>query len=290
MTKIVKWTGIALGSVLVLAAVEVGVIYAASELVLRRTYDVPLTAFTASGAADAVEEGKRLATIRGCNDGCHGPGMEGQLFWDQPLVARLVAPDLTRVAADHTDAELERAIRAGVRKDGTSTWGMPSAAFRHLSDDDLAAIIAFMRSAPLSRGPDTEARIGLLGRIGVLSGKFAPQAQRIAQSTDAPPVPNGSTPEAFGHYLAVTICSECHGLDLGGFPGGAPHLAITAAYSEDDFLQLMRTGVALGGRNLGLMSGMSRRRFSHLTTDEMLAMYAYLRTLANRERWLYDQP
>jgi hypothetical protein len=64
MKRILKWCGILLGAVLLLAAVAVSVVYAASEVVLRRKNDVPLTAFTAPRDAAAVEEGRRLGTVR----------------------------------------------------------------------------------------------------------------------------------------------------------------------------------------------------------------------------------
>ena len=38
----------------------------------------------------------------------------------------------------------------------------------------------------------------------------------------------------------------------------------------------MRTGVALGGRELGLMSDVSRGRFVHMTDDELNALHAVL--------------
>jgi hypothetical protein len=42
----------------------------------------------------------------------------------------------------------------------------------------------------------------------------------------------------------------------------------------------MRTGMALGGRKLGVMSGWARNNLSHLTDTEIAALYSYLHTLA----------
>src|SRR5690606_9022597 len=62
---------------------------------------------------------------------------------------------------------------------------------------------------------------------------------------------------ARGEQLAMTTCNECHGLDLRGawqVPGDVvPDLAIVARYPREDFRKLMRTGVPIGGRDLGLM-------------------------------------
>lgn len=119
----------------------------------------------------------------------------------------------------------------------------------------------------------------LLARVGVLTGEFSPQASVIEHGA----VRLGSRPlddsTGLGEYLAVTICTECHGLDMRG-GGSTPPLAMAASYTEADFLRLMRTGVAIGGRELGLMASMARRRFTHMTDDELIAVHAYLTTLA----------
>jgi mono/diheme cytochrome c family protein len=84
------------------------------------------------------------------------------------------------------------------------------------------------------------------------------------------------------------VCSECHGLKLEGSPGAGhgapPDLRIVAAYAAPDFERLMRTGVAVGGRRLGLMGDVARSRFSHLTDAEVRALYTYLRARAAEPR------
>ncbi len=58
--------------------------------------------------------------------------------------------------------------------------------------------------------------------------------------------------------------------------GQIPGLAIAQAYSREDFETLMRTGEALGGCELGLMTGVARSRFTHFTDDEITALHGYL--------------
>lgn len=86
-----------------------------------------------------------------------------------------------------------------------------------------------------------------------------------------------------GEYLAKTMCNECHGFDLRGHADiemSMPDLAILAAYSEEDFRHLMKTGEGLGGReDLGLMTVVARDRFAYLNDDELDDLLAYLRTL-----------
>lgn len=203
------------------------------------------------------------------------------MFFDQPMLARLVAPNLTQIAATHTDADLESVIRQGIRQDGRSTVGMPSAMFYHLTDEDLGRIIAFLRSLPVTDGPSTEIRLGPLARVGILKRLYEPQVAMIDRTVERPTAMELTDPLAFGRYLALTSCTECHGGDLRGSPGGdAPALAIAGAYAPEEFVALMRTGVARGDRELGLMSGVARSRFAHFTDAEISALHAYLKSLS----------
>jgi cytochrome c553 len=84
-------------------------------------------------------------------------------------------------------------------------------------------------------------------------------------------------PHGEGQYLALTVCTECHGMALtGACDGTAPNLAIVAAYSKPAFEKLMATGVPAGSQTLGLMGEVARERFSHFTKDEVDALYNYL--------------
>jgi mono/diheme cytochrome c family protein len=278
MNRLLKWLGIACGALAILALGAVAGLYIVSERIVQRTYERPLSAIALPIDAVALAEGRRLATIRGCYDGCHGKQLDGGVLVDKPFLARLVAPNLTQVAAQHTDAELERVIRHGIRRDGKSTLAMPSAMFYHLSDADLAAIIAFIRSAPVTYGPSTEISLGPLARFGIVMGKYSPQAMMIDH--DAPRLAVRDDPVVIGNYLALTSCTECHGTDLRGAPDGfAPSLVIASTYSEQDFARLMRTGIAAGDRELDLMARVARSRFSHFTEAEVRALHAFLGTL-----------
>jgi cytochrome c553 len=280
MRAVLKWLGIGLGALVILALGTLAVIYVASERIVRRTYDIPLSSITLPTDSVTLAEGRRLATLRGCYNACHGEGLDGGVAFDEPFLARLVAPNLTRVAAQYTDAELERVIRHGIRRNGRSTLGMPSSMFYHLSDEDLGAILAFIRSAPLTEGPSTDIRLGPLARLGLVLGKYHPQAQLIDHDAPRVAVRDTSDHATFGNYLALTLCTECHGLALRGDSAiGSPSLAIAAAYSEEGFRRLLRTGVASGNRELPRMSKVARRRFSHLTDEEIRALHEYLSTL-----------
>jgi mono/diheme cytochrome c family protein len=274
-----RWVrrGLLAGAILLLAGYAT--VYGTSQRAVNRSYEAPLAEVAFAATPGLLAEGERLARIRGCI-GCHGREMEGQVFFDERWVARIVAPDLTRIAAELTDAELERVIRRGVRPDGRGVWVMPSNMFYHLSDEDVAAIIAYIRSVPPRNGPRTEVRLRLLGRVGLATGKF-PAITGAIDASEPRMTVNRDDPLSLGRYLALTSCTECHGMDLRGHPPQTPDLRIAAAFSPEAFTRLMREGTGLGGRELGLMGLVGRDRFSHFTDAEIAALHAFLVTLAH---------
>ncbi|HSJ13008.1 MAG TPA: cytochrome c [Longimicrobiales bacterium] len=282
MRRLLRWTGYALAGLVGLVLIIMVAVYAISERIIRRTYDVPGRALVLPADSASIAEGRRLATIRGCYGGCHGRTLEGALVFDEPGIARLVAPNLTTALRRYDDAQLERVIRRGVKQDGRSVFGMPSTMFATLSDDDLACIIAFLRSQPEVPGTEPQFVARPFGRLGLVLGQFRPGAVEVAEGVPAaaPPATGGERDR--GRYLAQTICTECHGADLHGDPSGSPpDLVIAAAYSDTAFHRLMREGVPLGGRELGLMKEVALSRFRHLTDAEIDALYSYLHALAD---------
>jgi cytochrome c553 len=275
MKRLFKWLGIALGSLAGLVLALAAYVFFASEAVVARTYDVPLTDFDAPSDRESVRRGEFLATRYGCNN-CHGTEMQGLPLFDEPNVATITAPNLTRVVKDYTDAELERLLRHGVKHDGTSTWIMPSQMFAYLTDQDVRDIIAYVRSVPERDGLDRNTVMGPLGRIGILTEKFVPVAEQIEPGIDRTQ-PDPSDAFGRGRYLVMTSCTECHGTDLQGSDFlRAPNLLIAAAYSEDDFARLMRDGIAMGNREVGLMTEVARARFKTFDADDVHAIRTYL--------------
>lgn len=281
MKRFFKWLGIALGSVAALVLCAAAYLFIATQLVVARTYDVPLSTFDAPSDSTAVRRGERLATIYGCIN-CHGADLAGTTLFDKPGVLNITAPNLTEYVKNYTDAELERLMRHGIKDDGTSAWIMPSTMFRHLTDEDLGAITAYVRSFPQTEGVGRETSLRLFGRIAVLMGQFQPQAARTGSlSPIQPPQPDDTLSQ--GRYLVMTACTECHGAKLEGWEFiGAPNLAIAAAYSDEDFARLMSHGRGLGDRDLGLMTEVSKVRFASFTDQEVRSIHAYLGEFARQ--------
>jgi mono/diheme cytochrome c family protein len=285
---------------LAVAVLAVGAIYVASERKLHR--DIPLGTFVVAPGASA-ERGRREVQLRGC-DGCHGKQLEGQdLTAHAPVLIRLLyrratTPTLGDITRDLTDAQLERALRHGVASNGRALAEMPSFFIYYIDDADLSDIIAYLRSLPPVEHSTSTVTYGPLIRLQILLGYDLfgygppyPIGPFYVDSMmhDAPRFPASSTdPMAEGSYLAHSICSECHGVDLHGGaadppvdPTVPPDLAIVQAYSRADFGKLLNGGIGLGGRKLGLwMTEVGQHRTPHLTDDEVSDLYTYLHQLA----------
>jgi cytochrome c553 len=276
MKGALRWLRIGFFSVFLLLVVAGAVIYLLSERILRRAYPEPRIDIVVPSDSQSSIEGRRLSMIRGCSGGCHGMEIEGGVFIDNLLLARLVAPNLTAAVRKYSNADLARIIWRGVRPDGSSVIGMPSEMFSGLTDGDLGKIIAYLRSVPPHTGPAPERRLGPIARFAFVAGKLRPAAE-LARKADllADIYPQNGDATAAGGYLARTSCTECHGLDLRG-GDTAPDLGIAAGYSFEAFADLMRKGKALGNRELPLMSRVARGRFSHFTDQELRALYSYL--------------
>jgi mono/diheme cytochrome c family protein len=161
-----------------------------------------------------------------------------------------------------------------------------------MSEDDLAAVIAYVRSVPPVDNVYPEAQFDVLGGIFIALGMFDTEdfgliaAEKIDH--DAPfrtSPPAGPTAE-YGEYLtSISLCFLCHGADLRGgsapleegMPVG-PDLASVADWSEDEFVTLMRTGEIPSGRELD-PEWMPWDIFMEMTDEELSAIYAYLQSL-----------
>jgi mono/diheme cytochrome c family protein len=126
-------------------------------------------------------------------------------------------------------------------------------------------------------------------------GDFRLQPIAVTQYRTMMPVDLG--PEhAPGRRLTAAICAECHGpaleggptpyADLNpsfGDPGNLPpNLIAVAAYTLEQFRTLMRTGVPVSGRHLGLMTEVAQDDLRYFTDDEIEAVHRYLVARARR--------
>lgn len=278
-----RWLGYGLGAILILVLLAVAWVWFASSRAISAPYEAH-TERLAQPTPAQLADGERQARTLGCFS-CHGEGLRGNKMFDEPKVGVIWAPNLTRIAARASDQQLARAIRQGIGADGRALFIMPSGVYQHLSDQEVAALIAAVRKLPKA-GSDTPDNVyGPIGRLGIVLGKFNPAPKQVEKFAALEPRRVGPEFDA-GHRLAVLKCSGCHGADLTGNevkPGElAPDLAIAGAYDLAAFTKLLRTGVPASGQKLGLMGTVARQDFSHLNDEEIAALHAYLQARAEK--------
>ncbi len=259
----------------------------ASEWRLRSNPEsVPFAAPIPEGMA-ATARGEHLARTRGCFS-CHGSRLEGKDWSDEWVgIGHVIAPNLARYAREETPEVIERALRHGVGRSGRALWSMPSYNFVHLSDDDVAALIAFLRAHPVLGDSLGRVRTSLEVRWRATLGGESDIAEWV---TWVPPMVTDTSRDPAsvvrGEYIAMTTCNECHGLDVRGLRMGsdtAPDLAVVASYTREEFGRLMHDGTSRTGDSaIPLMSITARNRFVHFTGAEVDDLYAFLRTLPSR--------
>lgn len=293
MRKVLKWIGIVIGALLGLIILAVIGVLIYSTATYKRTVNRPLYEITADSSPEGVARGEYLVrTVVVCGE-CHSPeGTNGPLsgyaeeFVEGPISMMFSSPNLTpdeeTGLGDWTDAEIARAIREGLDKDGVELI-MPSTVYRGLSDADTAAILGYLRSLEPVRNEVAPLEMNTFTKVMVALGQFFP---RNPQSAITAPVtaPAPGTSE-YPRYLATMAgCLECHGEDLAGGTGpGEPAPNITtggemADITEEGFIKLVRTEADIlpPGRTEG---DMPWKAMANMTDEDLSAIFAYIQSV-----------
>lgn len=229
--------------------------------------------------AHEVAEGERLAYTLGCVS-CHDRDLTGHLVEEDRDRLYAYSTNLSLLLPRWSDADIAKALRSGKRPDGSDIWVMPVHSFRLISDPEMAALVAFMRSVPPKGAAHPPAEFGPRARAAIVSGKAKSPAGFLQDDiAKAPPEP--SRPHREGRRLALLVCGDCHGADLKGYQGdGAPpDLTIAAAYDLPAFATLLRTGRKPDGAESG-MTPYSKDRLFRMSDHEIAAIWRYLRAKA----------
>lgn len=259
----------------------------------------------AAGApADLIERGNYLMQgIVACGH-CHmargahgepldGKGLSGGMVFDEPqfkAYASNITQDRETGIGKWSDADIVKVLREGVRPDGSVVGPpMPIENYRHLSTEDMAAIVAVLRAQPAVRNvvPKSAYRMPLPPNYG-------------------PPVGPVATPSSgdhihYGEYLAtVGHCLGCHTpqddqgrprraeLGAGGHvfsgPWGhslarnlTPDPSGLRDWSDTQIATAIRAGVSREG--IAYKPPMPFSFYQHINDDDTAALIAYLRTL-----------
>ncbi|RMF32451.1 MAG: cytochrome c, partial [Chloroflexi bacterium] len=207
MRKALRWLGIALAGLAGLLVIAAASVYFLSQSRINKTYTVPEESLPITADAETLARGEHVAIIRGCTD-CHGPDLAGKPFLEDPALGMLYARNLTAgqggAGRDFTDADWVRAIRHGIGPDGKPLLFMPAQEFYYLSDEDLAAVIAYVKSVPSVDNELPESRVGPLGRILFLAGKIPLiPAELVDHDAPRPASPPPGITVEYGRYLSL---------------------------------------------------------------------------------------
>jgi cytochrome c553 len=293
-----KWPGVLLSGLLTLIPVTLLVLALIGYSMLNKHFDNPVANIQVTRTSAQIARGQQLANT--CTS-CHSPGNElplsGSNFgvkFEMPPMGTLYAPNLTPSGDinDWSDGEVIRAIREGVHKSGRSLLIMPADNMRNMSDDDVQALVAYLRTQPAAGSPTPNNQFNVFGAVFTNLADFR-TAQPPAGHVTAP----AAGTAAYGKYMVDVIgCRSCHGDQLqgkldNGQPGPTPGPNLTqivSKWTEEQFMTFFNTGTMPGGAKvpiLTLPSGFSEPRMpwpqmrASTTDDELKAMYAYLHSL-----------
>ena len=302
---ILRWTGIALGSIIVLFVITV---YAMQS----KTYDAPYPDITASTDSAVIARGRHLLYGPAHCNYCHAPAsdlektlkgeiveLKGGFEFTLPL-GTIRTPNLTSDKetgiGSLSDKEIARVLRYGVFPDGKAVFDfMP---FHNLSDEDLTAVISYLRTLPPVSNKVVNREMNFLGKavMAFLIKPVGPEGEPPKETTI-------DSTSAYGKYLAHSVanCVGCHternmmtGAFIGKpFAGGLqlqsdekpeltfitpnitpdPETGKIFQWTEEAFIYRFRQGVQIAGTVMPWGS------FKNMNDLELKAIYRYLRNV-----------
>ena len=160
MAKVLRWSGYLVGGLVVIVIAAALFVWSAADVKLSEITPQPERLATPTSAQ--LADGPRQLRVLGCLS-CHGDMLQGDLFMDEPGLAKIYAPNLTRVAAKASDQQLAQAIRQGIGHNGRPLLVMPSEGYQFMTDSEVAALISAIRTVPKGGGEMPVPRSGLWG-------------------------------------------------------------------------------------------------------------------------------
>jgi mono/diheme cytochrome c family protein len=304
--KILKWTS-------VLLLLFIGGLLIAIYAKQGKTYEAPYPEIHASTDSSVIARGRYLAMGPAHCTGCHSPlsnweaiaagaelPLEGGFEFPLPF-GTVYPPNITpheTGIGKMTDPEIARAMRYGVGYDGRALIDfMP---FHNLSDEDLTAVISYLRVQPAVERATPPNDWNILGKAvyAFVIEPVGPEGNGEVLQSITP-----DTTAAYGEYLAnfVANCRGCHtNRDLktgayigeyysGGFvmpsalkPGMAcatpnltpdPETGHITSWTQDTFIKRFRSGRVIPS------SEMPWEQFQNISDNDLKAIWAYLQTL-----------
>jgi mono/diheme cytochrome c family protein len=309
--RVLKVLALIVGGLVCLAAAGMG------YMVARKPAMAPPADVKVAMTPERIARGQYIFELSDC-DGCHSgrdftrfggpviPGQRGQgvefpkeMGMPGRIASRNITMDRETGIGAWTDGEKIRAIREGISRDGRQLFPMmPYARFRHMSDEDVYSLVAFLNTLPPVQHKVQPSEVDF--PVSVLMKSAAQPAGHV-------PEPNHTEQLTHGEYLVTMAgCAECHtqsekgqpkpGMMLAGgerfaFPGATvvsanitpdPQSGI-GRWSEKDFVDRFhqyreyadKGSPSSGPENFTVMPWLL---FSKLPEGDLRAIYAFLRT------------
>src|SRR5262245_35632458 len=169
--KILKWTFI---TILSIAVIFVILVFSLQN----KTFDAPYPNLQSTNDSATIARGKYLAYGPAHCSGCHAPlsdqqkvingeevAFKGGLEFVLPigkLYSKNITPDVETGIGKIPDSVLARSLRYGVARDGSALFDfMP---FHNLSDEDLIAVLSFLRAQPALRNKVPDNSLNFIGK------------------------------------------------------------------------------------------------------------------------------
>ena len=288
LKKLLKWTGIVLGCIVLLLMAAYAYAYFDTESRINKVYETKIQEITIPTDSVSIASGEHIAEIRGCK-GCHGADLAGGRAFADPAspIGLLYSSNITsgKGGISYTKEDWVRALRHGVGKDGHALWFMPSQELYMMSNQDVAELIGYVSTRPPVDKETPKKSLKPLGRVLTFLGEFPLLPAEVIDHNHVykDSIPVEATAE-YGKYLAMS-CIGCHGPQLKGAPPHGPNeppipdITLTGEpgkWDEKGFVNTIRTGKTPAGKELN--PAMPWKDFT-FTDQELSAVYAYVHSL-----------
>lgn len=299
MKKIFKWIGIALGSLIGLLLAAGVVMYLLGNARLNKTYDFPPSNIVIPTDAASIEFGRHRA--ESLCQGCHGKDLGGIENWFAagPLgtidAANLTAGEGGFGREATSDEDYVKAIRHGIDPEGKPIFMPAVNSTSFLSDEDLGAIIAYVKSVPpvdhVTNGQNFTPLAKALYTAGVLPRM---PVETVSHEVHVTAPARGVSVE-YGEYMVNTNdCHLCHGPQLNGGPHPDPTIKLISPnltpggevgfWTEEQFINTIQTGITPSGHELN-PEYMPWNYYRFMSDDELKAIFMYLKSLPKLEQY-----
>lgn len=298
MKRVLRWIGIVLGSLLGLILVAGLAMYLIGNARLNKPYDFPSSDIVLPTDAASLELGRHR--VESLCAGCHGPDLGGIVGWfNAPPLGTIDSANLTAgeggVGRDFSTDDYVGAIRHGIDPDGKPIFMPAVVSTAYLSDKELGAIIAFIKTLPPVDRTTGGANFTPLAKIMLVLGVLPSLPVEVVSHATQVSAPEAGVSVEYGEYMVNTHdCHLCHGPNLNGGPFPDPTITkispnLTsggelAFWTEEQFIETIRSGKTPSGYELN-PDLMPWKEYGKFYDEELKAIWLYLQSLPKLEQF-----